>query len=89
MWQGIITSIASAISRETLGSIARGFLESQVRKTFRRSIRDVLEDEVVKALVEKGISYDEAKKYVRKRKSEYKDEIRARFDSLLLMMSSD
>lgn len=84
MWQAIFTTMASVFTKETLASIGNAILSSQVRKTFRRAIRDVVEDEVSAALFEKGLTDKEVKKYIRNNKSRLKDEIRARFDVILL-----
>lgn len=70
----------------TIKAIYAAIAKSQTRKVWRRSIRDFVEDEVVDALMDHGVSREVAQKYVSKKEDYYKQESRNRFDPALQEM---
>lgn len=84
MWQQLVNILAGTLTRETLGSIGRAILASQVRSNFRRAIRDLVEDEIADSLRDYEISQHDIDKHIKGKKSHLKEEIRARFDALLM-----
>ena len=75
--------LGNSLPREVVQAIFATIAKSQLRKVWRRAIRDMAEDMVVEALVEHDIGIQQAKKYVDRKESYYKDEARNRFDHAL------
>lgn len=71
------------LPKEVIEKIYAAIANSQLRKVWRRSIRDLIEDEVTRALLEHKVSLDDAIKYVDKKEDYYKQEVRNRFDPAL------
>lgn len=78
--------MGTALPEATVKAIYQAITSSQLRKVWRRSIRDFVADEVVNALIEHGIKQQDALKYVDKKEDYYKQESRNRFDPALQEM---
>lgn len=76
----ITSSLAQALPKEIVAGVFSAISSSQRRKVIRRAVRDLVEDEVTRALQANKVPYEQAMDYVKDNKSYYKQEIRNRFD---------
>lgn len=79
----LLNLLVSAFGKSAIDTAVSQISYSQKRRSMRRSIRDLVEDEVLYALVDVGMDPKDASRYIKNRKKYYKQEIRNRFDPML------
>jgi len=84
MFQSILITLASMFTKETFSSLGNAILNHQVRSCFKRAIRDVVEDEVKRALIYHGVKGETSNRYIKAQRREFRKEIDARFNALLM-----
>ena len=75
--------LGNSLPREVVQAIFATIAKSQLRKVWRRAIRDMAEDMVLEALIDHKIDIEKAREYIEDKESYYKDESRNRFDHAL------
>ena len=75
--------LGNSLPREVVQAIFATIAKSQMRKVWRRAIRDMAEDMVLEALIDHKIDIEKAREYIEDKESYYKDESRNRFDHAL------
>lgn len=75
--------LVSAFGKTVIDKTISQISYSQKRRVMRRSIRDLVEDELLHALIDVGMDPADARRYVKSKKKYFKEEIRNRFDPML------
>jgi hypothetical protein len=87
MLSAIVAQLAAILPVKAVEGVYHILKNSQARKCFRRSVRDLTEDSITMALLAEGHSIEEAVEYNKKNKHKLKKEIEARLNASLQMLS--
>ena len=87
MLSGILASMAAILPVKFVQGVYSVLKGSQIRSCMRRSIRDLVEDEITLALLSHKFEMENAEKFNRKNKKRLKEEIRSRLDATLQSLS--